>query len=139
MVTMSGNTWANTVNSVVTFVSTLTLSIWLIPQLNFVGAAIAAAAGTIIVNLIRLGEAYWLLRLLPYNRSFVKPIIAGLASTLAIFTLASWVPIRTNWLGALLGACVLLALYASVILLLGLSEEDRLILTRLRARLWRRS
>ena len=137
MVIMTDNVWLNTTNSVIRLVSTLALSLWLIPTGGVVGAAVATAVSLSLVNLLVTIEVFALFRFLPYNRSFVKPIIAGLLSALATYATIHGA-FKSESLGsAALGITVCLAVYVGAILLLGLSVEDRMVLGRLYHRLSR--
>jgi O-antigen/teichoic acid export membrane protein len=135
MIPMTGNTWLNAVNTVLTLVVKLTLSFLLIPSLGVVGAAITWTGTWSVLNLARTLEIFVLLRLLPYNKSFIKPIVAGAVAAAVAFAMAQWVFVESNLVSTVLNIGCLMAVYAAMILVLGLSEEDRMVLTRLRGRL----
>jgi len=127
---MTGNTTLKMVNSLVTFGLTLGLNILLIPHWGLVGAAIAALIAATVVNLLRLTEVFVLFRLLPYNLSFVKPIIAGLSTLAVAVGLRLLISHSLNLIGFVISVVVILAVYAGTILILGLSQEDRMVLAR---------
>jgi O-antigen/teichoic acid export membrane protein len=131
---MSGNTSLKLANSIVTTVLTLGLNILLIPRWGLMGAATAALAAAIIANLLRLFEVYLLFRLLPYNLSFAKPVVAGLAALAAAWAAHQLFATEANLIYAFMNMTLLLTIYVGLILLLGLSQEDRAILARLRRR-----
>ena len=135
MVTMTGNTGLNIVNTIITLVVKLTLSFLLIPSLGVVGAAIAATATWCVLNLARTLEVFILFRILPYNKDFVKPIVAGVITAVAAYAMAQWVFVESNLVSTVFNIGCLMAVYAAMILVLGLSEEDRTVLIRLRGRL----
>jgi O-antigen/teichoic acid export membrane protein len=137
VIIMTENVWLNTTNSVVRLVSTLALSLWLIPTGGVVGAAIATAASLILVNLLLTVEVFALFRLLPYNKAFVKPVIAGILSAVATYGTIHGVFKSESTGSAVLGIAVCLTVYVGAILLLGLSDEDRMVLRRLYSRLSR--
>ena len=97
--------------------------------------AVAVLAAVSVVNLMRMSQVFFLFRLLPYNASFAKPLIAGLAGLLSALVLGYWLPEHAALLRIALMATVLFTVYVAGILLLGLSMEDRLVLARLRKRL----
>jgi hypothetical protein len=72
--------------------------------------------------------------LLPYNLSFLKPVAAGLMALLITLLIEWWFPTGTNFIYIAVHTAVLVAIYAGLVLLLGLSTEDRLIIARLRRR-----
>jgi O-antigen/teichoic acid export membrane protein len=131
---MSGYTKLKLVNTIVQLVLSLTLNFLLIPRWGIVGAATAALVNISVINLLRLIEVYIVLRLLPYNLSFLKPIAAGLVALALILTIGWWFPVGANFIYAAIHIAILFAVYAGLVLLLGLSAEDRLILARLRRR-----
>ncbi len=134
MLDMTGNTVFKLVNSIATFALSVGLSLLLIPSYGLIGAAVAALAAELLVNLLRLAEVFLLFRLLPYNRSFIKPITAGLAGAAAALGVGRLLPGGASFLSVAIIVLLLLATYAGVLLLLGLSEEDRAVLARLRGR-----
>jgi O-antigen/teichoic acid export membrane protein len=135
IIPMTGNTWLNTVNTVITLAVKLALGLLLIPSLGVVGAAITMAGTWSVLNLVRTLEIFLLLRLLPYNRDFIKPIVAGAVAAITAYAMAQWVFVESNLVSIVLNMGCLMAVYAAMILVLGLSEEDRTVLARLRGRL----
>jgi O-antigen/teichoic acid export membrane protein len=135
MVTMTGNTWLNAVNSIITLVLTLSLSIQLIPGFGMIGAALATAMGVIVINIIQVGEVFVLYRLLPYDRSFFKPVFAGCVSMLTTYAAMQRIFTGNGLISITINASILVTTYISTILLLGLSREDQMILDRLYDRL----
>jgi O-antigen/teichoic acid export membrane protein len=132
---MSGNTSLNLLNSILLFVSITGLNVLLIPQWGLIGAAVAGLAATSIINLLRLIEVFVLFRFLPYNLSFIKPIVAGIVALAFTWVLRQQFHTAANLVYAGLSAVMLFAVYLGVILLLGLSDEDRVILMHIRRRL----
>jgi O-antigen/teichoic acid export membrane protein len=127
---MTGHTRVKFVNSTVTAATALILNVLLIPVFGLVGAAMAALGATLAVNLLRVAQVWYLLRLVPYNRSFAKPILAGLialAAGAAVGVLLGSIPAL---LRLAIGGAVVVAVYATVLVRLGLSEDDRLVLSR---------
>jgi len=131
VINMTGNTHLRLMNSLVTFVLTLGLNFLLIPRWGLVGTAVAAVASAIVMNALRLLEVFILFRLLPYNSSFVKPIAAGLMALAAARGLRFLFPSEVTLIHVAMNVVVLLAVYVGTVLLLGLSQEDRMVLTRL--------
>lgn len=135
LVIMTENVWLNTFNSALRLIFTLALSVWLIPTGGVVGAAIATAASLITVNLILTIEVFILFKLSPYNRNIIKPLIAGMVSGLATWALVANTVGRETWIGLVVGGIFLIVLYGAITWLLGLSADDRLILSRVLERL----
>ena len=135
VVAMTGNTWLQTLNTIIVLTVKIALSFLFIPSLGVIGAAIAQAGAWSVLNLARTLEVFILLRLLPYNKSFIKPVVAGAVTAVAAFAMAQWVFAESNLASTVLNIGCLMAVYAAMILVLGLSEEDRTVLVRLRGRL----
>ena len=72
--------------------------------------------------------------MLPYNVTFVKPIAAGLVALAAGWLTRQLLNTGTDLVLAAMNAFTMLAAYVSMILLLGLSAEDRAVFARLRRR-----
>jgi O-antigen/teichoic acid export membrane protein len=131
---MTGYINLKLVNSFVRLFLYLSLNVLLIPRWGIVGAATAALVGEGTINLLRLLEVFVLFRLLPYNRSFFKPVGAGLLTLAIAWAIGQWGPAEAGLLYTAIHVLILLAVYVGTIVLLGLSLEDRLLLVRLRQR-----
>jgi O-antigen/teichoic acid export membrane protein len=135
IIMMTGNSWLNALNTIMTLAVNVTLSSLLIPSLGVIGAALAVTGTWSVLNLARTLEIFILFRVLPYNKSFITPIVAGAVAAVAAFAMAQWVFAGSNLASTVLNIGCLMAVYAAMILVLGLSEEDRTVLVRLRGRL----
>lgn len=135
VIDMTGKTGLKLVNAIAVFGLLVGLNLLLIPRWGLVGAAVAAAIATTIRNLLPLAQVYVLYRMLPYNLSFLKPIAAGLAAWAAAWVVRRSFFSTESLLHTIVNVAILLAVYAGMILLLGLSEEDRAVLTRIGGRL----
>jgi len=135
MVSMTGRSKLTFANSVVCLVINILLDLLLIPRWGSLGAAIAASATTVLINLLRTAEVYILLKMWPHNGEVWKLIVAGAVAVSVAYParqgLASWPML---WQLAA-GMVIVWGVYALIIVLLGLSREDRLILSRLKGRL----
>jgi hypothetical protein len=88
-----------------------------------------------LVNIMRLFEVLYLVRLWPYDRSFLKPVVAAIDGGLAAWIVGQLLPDLPNLVYLLLCVSVLFGVYLGVILMLGLSDQDRVVLARLGKRL----
>ncbi|MBI4787796.1 MAG: oligosaccharide flippase family protein [Chloroflexi bacterium] len=135
---MTGYTKLKLANSVSQLALIVILSTLLIPTLGMVGAAVAALAGQSVINVLRVVEIYIIFRLLPYNASFLKPILAGVSALLVTLIAGNWLPVSDGNLQALALIPLLACAYVGAILLFGLEPEDRAILARVRKRATRK-
>jgi O-antigen/teichoic acid export membrane protein len=135
VIDMTGKTKLKVVNATVTVGLLIGLNLLLIPVWGLVGAAVASSVARAAVNLLRLGQVYAIHRLLPYNVSFLKPVVAGLAALAAGWIMRRWILTEETLFFAAINVVVLVAVYAAAIVLLGLDEEDRAVLSRIGGRL----
>lgn len=135
MLDMTGHTRLKLVNTIVTVATTIGLNLLLIPQLGMVGAAYAALIGSSIVNGLRLAQVFIVLRILPYNASYLRPLLAGLIALLvSLFSGQALAGLPILVLVLLQGA-VLVAAYGALLLALGLGPEEQMLLERLLRRM----
>lgn len=134
IIDMTGYTRLKLFNSVVRLSVFVILDVLLIPRWGVVGAATAALAGETTVNLLRIGQVYYLFRLLPYSRDFIKPLAAaGIALGLTLVVGRRFPP-DESWLFTAVGMATLLASYAALLLLFGPTAEERAMLAAARRR-----
>jgi O-antigen/teichoic acid export membrane protein len=133
LLNMSGYSKINFYNSIIYLVCTLALDFALIPSFGLTGAALAGSLTIIIVNSLMSIQVYWLLnRIVPFNRSFYKPLTAAaVAGLLAVVLKYSFWAERVL-LQTLLFGGLMLVVYFGLIIWLKLSPEDKLILEKLR-------
>jgi O-antigen/teichoic acid export membrane protein len=134
VITMSGYSKLTLLNSIIYLVANVALDLFLIPRWGVVGAALAVTLTSVLINTLRTVEVFVLLRLWPYDRSFLKPVTAALIAAGAAYLIDHWFTLRPLMLQAIVGTLVLWSTYALVIISLKLSKEDRLVLERLWAR-----
>jgi O-antigen/teichoic acid export membrane protein len=128
MLDMTGHSRLRLVNSVVSAVVMLGLSVALIPPMGVLGAAWAFVAGTAIVNLMRLVQVYRLVGLLPYNSDYAKPIGASLAAFAIALLVRQLVGDQASLVQGVAEVGVFALAYAIAIVASGLTAEDRLLL-----------
>lgn len=132
---MTGHTRLKLLNSVLRLGIYLGLDLLLIPRWGLMGAAVAIMVGEGTVNFLRLIQVYVLFKLLPFNRGFIKPVIAAIVAASGALLLGIWLPAGINLLiNAALGSMLLLLIYASITYMLGFSKEEAFMLDGLRNR-----
>lgn len=124
IIDMAGYTKMKLFNSVVRLALYIVLDYLLIPRWGLIGASVAVLVGEGSVNLLRLLQVYLIFRILPFNLSFMKPMIATAASLASVFLIGAWLPGETNLMNAAIDTIVMCLVYAVVLLLLGLSVEE---------------
>ena len=134
IVTMTGHSRVSLMNSLISLVTGIGLSLLTIPKWGLVGAAAASALCVILMNLLRLSEIYYFFRIWPYNIRFLKPITAALVAATAILLASPWLERLAYLWQFLAGAALLWTIYIGTIVLLKFDPVDRLVLGRFWAR-----
>ena len=107
----------------------------LIPRYGMNGAATATALSIVLINLIMLIQVYKYLNIHPYNRNYLKPIVAGTV-TAAIILCGKFLSIFENQMLLLVtGILFCSACYVVIIKIAGFNEQDRLILNTIKLRI----
>lgn len=134
MIYMTGRSKLGLLNISIVFAVNIFLNALLIPKFGMVGAAFATTAAIVLMNVICLVEVKFLLGMHPYSMDFLKSLAAGISSFLVIF-LSARLFLTLNSLPELFFVgLTYLGLYCIVLLVLGLSEEDKFILKKFRDR-----
>lgn len=119
------------------------LSFLLVPRFNILGAALAVALASILVNVLCVIEVYWIMKLHPYRWDMCKPLLAGGVATLVGILLRHFVHLQSgSGRFAVLEELVLIVpfilVYILLLVLLRFSEEDRIAFNALFVRFGRR-
>jgi O-antigen/teichoic acid export membrane protein len=130
MVDMTGHPRIKLVNSAIWTTLLLGGSAALIPRWGVVGAASAVFIATAAVNILVVIEVWLLEGLIPFERSFWKPLTAGLGGFLTGWGLQRVVPVDANLRMAALEAAIVVGVYAVLLLRFRLEPEDRLVVHR---------
>jgi O-antigen/teichoic acid export membrane protein len=132
---MTGHPKFNLVNSLALALLNVGLNVILIPKYGIVGAAIAAATSMAIINLLRLAEVHYILKVHPYQWSFLKPLLAGTLAAVCTYVLFLRSAQTPSSLMLVAGILMHFVAYTVMMVLLKLPEEEKLILRNLTARL----
>lgn len=136
VISMTGHPGVNLINSVVSVVLYVALGVWLVPEHGALGMAVVDSIVTAIVNTVRVVEAYFLVGIQPFGRTFYKPVVAtvGAAAVLLLWTL---LPVAALWFDAV-GLVVGTLAYLFFLKLLGLDEEEKIVFRRIKKRAFKR-
>jgi O-antigen/teichoic acid export membrane protein len=131
---MTGHVGMKLFNAVTLTVLLVVGNVLLIPRYGVVGAAIASLVGIGVSNLMCLVEIWWLEHLLPFDLTFWKPTVAALGALAAGLGLIYVQPPGPNATLAAAEGLVVGAVFAVLLLLTRLPEDDRLVLRRMWAK-----
>lgn len=135
---MSGYSKLVLFNSSLFLISSLALNFILIPRYGIEGAAVANAATVISTNLLMLIEVFIVFKIHPYDRSYRKPLLAGLLAIACTFWVASRFA-SSSFLSLLMLALLFGTVYFVSLYIQGLSKEDLMVLQAISKRLPLRS
>jgi O-antigen/teichoic acid export membrane protein len=103
----------------------LGLGLWLIPNMGVVGAAFAKLAGSAVNNVLPLVQVWRLEGFHPYRMDYWKPVVAGAGAVVFAKMALAAASIGSGVTAAVAAGTVIGASYCGLLLLFGLSEEDR--------------
>jgi O-antigen/teichoic acid export membrane protein len=112
------------------------LSALLVPLWGIVGAAVAAAVTNIGMNTWNLLEVRKALGISPYNRGYLRllpPTIAALAVALGLKKYSYM--LNHDWLAVGVALMLVYCVFAAIVLMTGLDDDDRLIATAMWSRI----
>jgi len=126
MLSMSGHQKFEMINGVVVALSNILLNIFLVPKLGIVGSAIAGSIAIAAVNIIKSVEVYFVLKMNPYNRRYLKALIASVVTCFSLLLLKNLFEpsVFLTVIGLVISFCVMFATIA----VLKLYPEDKMIL-----------
>lgn len=135
MLMMTGRPLANTFNSFLLCITNVLLNIYLIPRYGIIGAALAFVFSNSLVQLLRLIEVWYFLKIHPYRQNFIKPILSSVASVLLlkIIHLYAINEIHTIMLPFLF--ILYMASYTGFLWLLKFAPEDHIVLDEMKSKL----
>ncbi|MFC2078680.1 flippase [Candidatus Bipolaricaulota bacterium] len=132
LLVMTGRQKVELLNVISTGVINMGLNVWLIQRYGILGAAMGTGLSIAIVNIVKIVEVYKLLGIHPYDRKYLKPLIAGCMTILLTRLLMTLEVMNSYWVVALL-ACPII--YLIIVYVLGLEDEDVLLLKAAMSRL----
>jgi len=130
---MAGYAKITMFNSLLFLSLSIVLDLALIPSFGLVGAAIANSTAVVTVNILRLVQIKRRLRLVPYDRSFWRPLVACVPASLIAF----FVPLPSMHAApeVLVHGAILGLVYFVILWLLGIEQVDREVIRSTFARL----
>jgi len=137
LIAMCGHPRLNLYNNITWLIANFSLNLWLISVYGIMGAALGATISVVLVNIIRMVQLYWIQNFNPFDKTQLKPVAAAAAGGLITWLISAELPSGVVWASATL--LLFLISYLLVLRALGLEQEDRMALARIRERLRRSS
>jgi O-antigen/teichoic acid export membrane protein len=136
LIMMSGKSKINLLNNAFTAFLNIGLNLVLIPAYGIVGAAIAFLASISVVNIIMLIEVYVLFKMHPFRRDLYKPVLAGGVAFLIMFGLTRLLaPAANSIVFPAAGSLIFLLVYAFLVYLFKIGDEDKIVFKRIIAKI----
>jgi len=133
MLNMSGRPGLSLFDNVLVLVANVALNIWLIPQYGIEGSAVAWAISLALVNVLRVVQVKKVLGMFPFGIGEAKALVAAFAAAGTTLAVQNW-RAEVNFVTAVIGGVVLACTYLVVVVILGVTEDDRLVWDALRGR-----
>lgn len=135
MILMSGRPYINFFNNALALLLNVLLNLLLIPKYGIVGAAIATSLSMGFVNILKVIQVYYFMRIHPYRLSYLKLLFAGIACILiATFGFKNIVTGTGFW--PLVMACLgFLCTYWGCLFILKLDDADCFVLRKIGQRI----
>jgi O-antigen/teichoic acid export membrane protein len=147
MLLMTGYQRLSFLNSLVAVAVNIGLGIWLTPLYGAMGTAISTGLAICALNLMRMLQVRMLLKMHPYRLDSLKPVAAGLISSVLIGLLLYLIYSEDLGVYLVIGHAILsvqlllipvfLALYIWFLVLFGGSPEDEIVLKAMRKKFMR--
>jgi O-antigen/teichoic acid export membrane protein len=135
VINMTGRSSVKLMNSVVYSVLSIILNFLLIPQWGVVGAATAALIPTLVVSALQVIIVFRMFHVLPFNVTFVKPVVAGVLAYLVGLFIHQSFQTEGNLFMLAVSALIMCFTFVGLVFALGLSNEDRVVIEGFRNRL----
>jgi O-antigen/teichoic acid export membrane protein len=130
---MSGHSRLVMINTIVSGLGLIAATAVLTPLWGMLGAAAAASATLCLVNVVRVLQVWRLHRIVPHTWNSVKSLAAGACSASIVWAVKAAVS-PVDGLSALMLGAAAAVVYAGCLLILGLEQEDRIMLGSLLAK-----
>jgi O-antigen/teichoic acid export membrane protein len=121
---MTDHQYVSLFNQVSSGVLNAILNYVFITSFGIVGAALATASVLILVNFLRVGQVWYFEGLFPYNLAYLKPVVAGIASSSVMFVLST---VLHQYVLLIVGGLAGALIFFFILYLLGIREEIALL------------
>lgn len=128
MLIMSGRQNIELFNTLAMVILNVTLNFWLIRSYGITGAAIATGASVAAIDIMRVLGVRMFLGIQPYNRRYMKPLLAGLV----VIVIPLFMGPRFGWIVCSIAIGLV---YSTLLYILGFEAEDRMILSTVKGKI----
>jgi O-antigen/teichoic acid export membrane protein len=126
MLNMSGRPALSLYDNVGVLILNVLLNIFLIPHYGIIGAAYAWAISLWVVNIFRVWQVWAVMHMVPFDISELKGLIASVLAGLAGLSVRG---VANGHVELVVGCVTICAVYLAAVQLLGMSSNDRLLVS----------
>gem|GEM_PF-1836071 len=137
MVLMSGHSRIDFINISVSLAVNIAICLMMIPTYGIIGAATANFIASVVLNLMRALEVWFLMHSHAYDRNYIKPVVAGGLSALVTAQADRFMTDLSGPAHVLLQGTLLSLVFLAGIGILGINEQDREVMLLIKSRLFR--
>lgn len=134
---MTGKQDIDFANGIILLFTNIGLNIWLIPIYGISGAGMATAISLILIHTLRLIEVGKILKMTPYDKRYIKPVLAGVLTLFIGRIFKVYLSPSAQWIWILAVMVSLLIVYIGVLFGMGLDHEDKIMLSAFKAKILR--
>jgi O-antigen/teichoic acid export membrane protein len=132
---MTGKQDIEMVNSLSLLIINIGLNLLLIPAYGMIGGAIATSISLILIKLLRLYQVNRMLRLIPYTRQIIKPLLAGIFSLITCLGFKGISLQDQSYIWFIGGAILSLIVYIIVLFLIRFDPEDKIVFSAIKSKI----
>jgi len=125
---MTDHQYLRLVNSWILAILNVSASYYFVLEFGLVGAALGTAGSMAVVNLVRLGQLYYLEGLQPFDAKFLKPLGAALGMGAVMMALR---PVLSGVVLLVAGTVAGVLTFLGLLYVLGIERRDRLVASAL--------
>jgi O-antigen/teichoic acid export membrane protein len=128
LLTMADRQYLVLANHLLISILNIFLNFIFIQKFGLIGAAFATASSMILLNLVRLAEAWTLDGYQPFTRNYVKPMVAALPASAVMLLTGNHL---SGILGLTVGGSFGTVVYIGSLYLLGIEQQDKQVWTKI--------
>jgi O-antigen/teichoic acid export membrane protein len=132
LLAMTGNHRIVASATLITTVTNIVVTVALVHSLGALGAGLGAAAATVLSNILLMLAVIRRLGFRAYNRSYLKPLTAGMFAVAATLLCKLTLPLPMGAISVLVFGTFFMLMFAGLLVALGLTPSDRQLLASLR-------
>lgn len=138
MIVMTGKQKLQLINMIGVLTVNIVLNLLLIPKFQIQGAAAATSISLVLFSILETVEILLIFKITPYRKDLLKPLFAGSVALMALFAISNSTLLvsKGELVSLVINSAIFFALYALIISLTGLQEEDKYLLNKIKIKIF---